>query len=210
MRKEIEQRFSTEAKLLPELQERFNAEVVRRAYSTTEIVSYENVMMCRGSDFDGFSEVLCSFEDASYACGFDRADRPVVLQGFDTQPVAGPRDFVNSASQSVPTKELWLEEFITYLPADVVDFARFVRGELHAIHRLTFRDRLEIEEECFRDGCYQHSRFQYEHRRIILQQSIAERGHVFFEIAFGPHGEQSYFRVRPDGTRFQLAHPLPK
>ena len=30
------------------------------------------------------------------------------------------------------------------------------------------------------------------------------------EIHYGPHGEQNFFRVRRDGTLFQLGQPLPK
>jgi hypothetical protein len=45
---------------------------------------------------------------------------------------------------------------------------------------------------------------------MVLQEFISEKGHVFFQIVFGPHGEQTYFRVRRDGTRFQLGQPLPK
>jgi len=33
---------------------------------------------------------------------------------------------------------------------------------------------------------------------------------VFYEIAFGPRDEQTFYKVRRDGTRFQLYQPFPK
>ncbi len=211
MRTEIEQRFETESKLLPELRERFTAEVERWVFSTAEILSdYEGIMTCRGSDMEAYSDVLSGADDARYACGFDESDRLILIQHFASETAFGKPGSEEPALQIIPSKETLVEEFISYRGAALVDVARFVRGDLQAMRRLTFTDRLLVEEECFRDGCFLHTRFKYEGRRMVLQQSISEKGHAFYEIAFGPHDDQTYFRVRRDGTRFQLFQPLPK
>jgi hypothetical protein len=67
-----------------------------------------------------------------------------------------------------------------------------------------------IEDESVILGVYQHTLRHYEGTKTKLHQSLNNKGEIFFEITFGPHGEQSYFRVRRDGTRFQLYQPLPK
>jgi hypothetical protein len=87
---------------------------------------------------------------------------------------------------------------------------RFVRGELERVSRLRFQGRLLVEDESVVQGFYQHTLIHHQGSKKKLQQSFNNKGQVFFEIDFGPHGEQSYFRVRRDGSRFQLYQPLPK
>jgi hypothetical protein len=53
-------------------------------------------------------------------------------------------------------------------------------------------------------------RYEYDGRRKKLEQTLSATGKVNFEITYGPHGEQTFYRVRRDGTRFQLGQPLPK
>ena len=204
MRPDVEQRFVTEAKTLQVLRERAKAEVVRWSFSTDELWSYEDLRK-PGSD----SSILPGPDGAFHACGYDHADRPVVLQHFDWKEIIADSGSQKPALQRIPAKETWAEEFISY-QGDTLDVVRFVRGELKAVYRLTFVDRLLIEKESFEDGFYRHTRFKYERRRRVLQQSLSDSGQAFFEIAFGPHGEQSFFRVRRDGTRAQLYQPLPK
>jgi len=50
----------------------------------------------------------------------------------------------------------------------------------------------------------------YEGGRKKLEQCLSDSGSVVFETTYGPNGEQRFFRVRRDGTRFELGQPLPK
>jgi hypothetical protein len=106
-------------------------------------------------------------------------------------------------------KTVSCEEFITH-DEDTLEVLRFVRGKLERVSRLRFQGQLLIEDESVIQGFYQHTRMRYEGSKNKLQQSLNNKGQVFLEIDFGPHGEQSYFRVRRDGSRFQLCQPLPK
>ncbi len=205
MRQELEQRFKAEAQMLPILRDRRKAEVVRWEFSTQEIWSYEDM---RRHSLD--SDILPGPDGAFYACGYDQAERPIVLQHFDgLDTFVPPAPGEPAEPQRIPTKQIWAEDFISYC-GETLDVAWFMRGELEAVYRLTVRDQLLVEEEVFRHGVYQHTRFHYEGRRIHLQQSISEKGQIFLEIAFAPNGEMTYFRVRRDGSRFQLGQPLPK
>lgn len=67
-----------------------------------------------------------------------------------------------------------------------------------------------LEEETVRLGFYFHTLVHYEGTKRKLQQSITREGRVFSEITYGANGEQSHFRVRKDGSRFQLYQALPK
>jgi len=202
MHQELLKRFATEAKMLPVFRQRAKAEAVRWVFSTEEIWSYED-MRARGSD----SSILPGPDGALFACGYDAADRPIVLQSFDWEyvwPKSG-----SGEPEKRPTKETAAEEFIAY-SGDTLDVTRFVWGRLEAVYRLRFQDRLLVEDETVRQGVYQHERIHYQGRRRTLEQFISNDGRVVSEIAYGPHGKQTFFRVRRDGTRFELYQPLPK
>jgi len=198
MKTPIEQRFETEAKMLPVIRERFTARVVRWTYSLAEIWSYENKRR-KGTD----SDMLPGPEGAFHACGFDAFDQPIVLYHFDYETI------YETAIRRIPSKAAWLEEFIVH-DEDTLDVMRFVRGNLERVSRRKFQQHRQIEDESVVQGCYQHTLMHYEGSKIKLQQSLNNQGHVFFEIDFDSHGQQSYFRVRRDGSRFQLYQPLPK
>jgi len=195
---QIEVKFETEAISLPEIRDRFIPQVARWAYSQMEIWSWLDRRQ-RGTDDD----ILPSPEGALYACGYDAHDQPIVLHHFDFETVYEP------STRRIPLKEVLCEEFITH-HEDTLEVLRFVRGRLERVSRLLFQGRLLIEDESVIQGVYQHTLTRYEGSKTKLQQSLNNKGQVFFEIDFGPHGEQSYFRVRRDGSRFQLYQPLPK
>lgn len=148
-------------------------------------------------------DMLPSPEGAFYACGYDVNNQPIVLCHFDYETIYEPSE------RRIPLKAVWCEEFITH-HANTLDVLCFVRGELKRVSRLKFQGRLLIEDESVIQGVYQHTLIHHEGSKKRLQQSLNNKGQVFFEIDFGPHGEQSYFRVRRDGSRFQLYQPLPK
>jgi hypothetical protein len=177
MRTEIEQRFETESKMLPVLRERFTGQVARWVFSKAEILSdYGDIMRCCGSDMNSYSDVLSGPDDAVWAYGFDQSDRLIVIRLFESETVLEKTGSKEPALQEIPTSEVCAEEFISYHGDGLVDVARFVRGDLQAVRQLSFRDRLLVEEECFRDGCYLHTQFRYEERRMVLQHPSLKRG----------------------------------
>ena len=195
---QIEQTFELEARKLPGIRDRFTAQVVRWIYSQMEIWSWSDRRR-RGTD----DAILPSPDGAFYACGYDADDQPIVLHHFDYETVYEP------PTRRLPLKTIWCEEFIAH-HEDRLEVLRFVRGELERASRLRFQGRLLIEDESVVQGVYQHTRIHYEGSKKKLQQSLNDKGRTFLEIDFGPHGEQSFFRVRRDGSRFQLGQPLPK
>ena len=185
--------------MLSVLRERFMATIGKWKCSTRGIWAHKDKRQY-GFDWDTRSDS----KGAHRRCGYDQTGLPVLLQhlhGADAPDQEVPRG--NS------TSDIWAEEFLTH-HRDSVDVSRFVRGELERVSRLTFRDGLLIEEYEVVRGVYRHTRWEYQAGRVVLQQSISDKGRAFFEITYGPHGEQTYFRVRRDGTRFQLYQPRPK
>jgi hypothetical protein len=195
---QIEQRFETEAAKLVEIRERFRARAVRWAYSETEIWSWLERRQLVAED-----DMLADSKNARYSCGYDASNRPILLCHFDSETIYGP------VPRQVPLETMWCEEFIEH-QEDTLEVLRFVRGKLDRLSRLRFEGRLLVEDESVIQGVYQHTLTHHEGSKKKRQQSINNKGKVFFEIDFGPHGEQSYFRVRRDGSRFQLCQPLPK
>lgn len=196
-------RFDTEAKMLAAFRKQASALVSRWVYSTEAIWSYEHPHRNAGGS------TLPGPDGAFYACGYDAEERPVVLQEFaweNVHPVFGGGKF---ESRRVPTRHVSVEEFIVY-GNDHFQVSRFLHGKLAAVLQLKFCDGLLVDEEAVRQGVYQHTRYEYERRRKRLQQCLSDTDRVFLEIAFGPHGEQTFFRVRRDGTRAEYGQRLPK
>jgi hypothetical protein len=199
MREQMEQRFKEVQ--IPEFRERARTDVVRWVFSKQWIWSYQDLR--RGPD----EGILPGPEGAYFACGYNSAEQPIVLIEFEMREVVSPE---GEAAPRVPTKDALVEEFISH-QGSTLDTARFVRGELKDVQRLTFQDRTLIESLVRReDGLYAHHRTHYEGGRTKLEQCLSDNGSVVFEITYGPNGEQRFFRVRRDGTRFELGQPLPK
>ena len=100
---QIEQMFETESGKLPEIRERFMAQVVRWAYSEMEIWSWMEKRQWVADE-----DMLRDPEGALYSCGYDSLNRPVVLCYFDSKTLheATPR--------CIPSKTLWCEEFVNH------------------------------------------------------------------------------------------------
>ena len=188
MRPEIEGWFRREAEMASSLREERKREVVRWEFSTQEIWSYAD-MLRHSLD----SDLLPDAKGAFHSCGYDQEGRPILLEHFDWKD-----DY--ASQRRTPTSEVWAEEFIAYSNGRL-DVTRFVRGQLEAVYRLTFQNGLRVEEEAFLHECYQHTRFLYAGRDLRLQQAISERGQVFYEIAFGPRGEQTFYHYEKSHTQ---------
>jgi hypothetical protein len=109
----------------------------------------------------------------------------------------------------VPTKDVLREYLISY-DGDWVNISVIQQGLLRSIDRRRFENRLLMESESFGDRLYGRQVFQYEGGRKKRQQCFSHNERLDTEIHYGPHGEQTFFRVSRDGTLFQLGQPLPK
>jgi len=198
MKTELEKRFELEGACLPEVRNRFNARVVRWVYSLAEIWSWEDRRK-KGTD----DNLLPGPDGAFYACGYDDADKPIVLYDFGYETVYKP------VQKRIPLKEKWVEEFITH-SAETLEVIRFIHAKLERVSQLTFQNNRVTEVKSVNQGVYQHALIHYQGSRRKLEQSLNSKGEVFFEIEFDPNGQQSYYRIRRDGTRVQLYQPLPK
>lgn len=214
MHSEIEERFRKQATRLPEIREQFAKRVVQWFFSEAEILASDNdeaFLHCHPSHLENMPDVFSEKQgNALYACGFDANDRLIVLQDFDSKTVFRKPGSKEPEMREVSTGELLIEEFFAYQSEFVIDASRFVRGELQYFRRLVFEGNLLVEEESFRNERYNHTKFEYEGEEQVRQLSISEKGHVFHEIVLNQNGEDAYFRVRKDGTRFQLYQPWPK
>src|ERR1051325_1191963 len=195
MNTEIEQHYAARAKELSEIRGRFTANVVRWLYSSSEIWSWEDRRR-KGRDED----ILPTSEGALYGCGFDAADQPIVLQQFENERIW---DESRGGSRIKPLPGVWLEEFIAH-NGDELEVTRFARGELELISRRRFEGHRLLEEESVRHGVYQRTVIKRTEANTKLIQTFNNKGQLYHEVIYGLHGEKSYFRVRRDGTRFQL------
>ena len=109
MEKEIEQRFETEGKRLPEIRERFAAQAVRWVFSEAEIWTYADGLL---RDFD--RDIVSSTVSASYACGLDASEKPVLLKYFDPEIQVDASDPASLVNEEFPLRHTWAEEFITH------------------------------------------------------------------------------------------------
>jgi hypothetical protein len=194
----MEQRFEADAGKLVQVRERFRARVIRWAYAEMEIWSWPERRQKVAE-----ADMLADRKNALYSCGYDESNRPIILCHFDSETVYEP------APRRIPLEAVWCEEFIEH-QENTLEVVRFVRGELDRLSRLRFEGNLLVEDESVTRGVYQHTLIHHEGSKKTRQQSLNSKGKVFFEIDFGPQGEQSYFRVRQDGSRFQLGQPLPR
>jgi hypothetical protein len=201
---EIEEQFDVGSTQFAAIRDRFASQVVRWVFSSAEIWSYED-RRWKGTDAD----ILPDAKGALHACGFNAADQPVVLHHFDTDTVYEKTASGEYVSKHVPLTQTWAEEFVTHKD-NILEVLRFVRGKLDSLARMRFEGHRLLEEQAVVQGFYQHTLIEYEGTKRKLQQSISREGRVFYEITYGPHGEQNYYRVRRDGTRFHLFQPLPK
>ncbi len=198
MKTEIEQRFEAEAGNLDGIRERFRARVVRWAYANAEIWCWETRRQLAADD-----DLLTDPKNAIYGCGYDALNRPIVLLHFAGETVYEP------GPRIVRLESVCSEEFVEH-QEDALEVLRIVWDKLDRLSRLRFRGKLLVEDKSVVRGFYQHTLTFYEGSKTKRDQSINNQGRVFLETDYGPHGEQTYFRVRPDGSRFQLYQPLPK
>lgn len=184
--------------MLPAMRERFHEQVVRWVYSLMEIWSYRDKRL-QGAETD----LLPGPDGAFHACGYNGMDQPIVLRHFDFETVYEP------VMRRIPSRSVWCEEFIVH-GENRLEVTRVVRGGLERLSRLRFQGHRQVEDESVIQGVYQHTLMHYEGSKTKLWQSLDNQGRVFYEVHYDSHGQQSYFRVRRDGSRFELGQPLPK
>ena len=208
MRQSLIERFEQEVQALAALREERLREVVRWVHSTEELWSCWD--MREKAPEDG---ALPGPEGAFYAYGFDESGRRVTVREFKWNSVWVPENERGPGSPAellrVPTNDVLREYLISY-DGDCVNVSVIQDDLLRSVDRLRFQDRLLMESESFGDGFYRRQVFQYEGRSKKRQQCFSQNERLDTEIHYGPHGEQTFFRVRRDGTLCELGQPLPK
>jgi hypothetical protein len=208
MRQELFERFKQESKSLALFREQQLARVVRWLYSKDELWSCWDMREKAPED-----SALSGPDGAIYAYGFDELGRRIVVRQFRCESVWVPENAKSPGSppelEVVPSKQVFREHYIRY-GDDCLHISVIECDSLKSVWRLEFKDHLLMESEQFDYGSYGRALFFYEGRRKKKQQWFSDRERLSMEIHYGPHGEQSFFRVRRDGTLFQLGQPLPK
>lgn len=204
MRQELEHRLKIAEKELSTLRDRFEATIHRWLYSTEEIWSYRDQRFFHTDD-----TVLPDAPGAFCACGFDLDDKPIYQKHFEIQTTFERTASGGNAMRRIPTTKVWVEEFFEHF-GDTLKVTRTMHGKVTGVYELRFKNRLLAEQIMIQDGFFHHTLYTYEGRRTTLQQDLSDTGRLIFETKFGPNGEQSYYRIRRDGTRFQLYQPWPK
>lgn len=208
MRQGLIELFEREAEALTAFREEHLRKAVRWVYSTEELWSCWDLREKAPQD-----RALPGPEGALYAYGFDESGQRIVVREFKWNSVWARENERGPGSApelvKVPTKDVLREYLISY-DEDWVNVSVIQDGSLRSVDRLRFQDRLVMESESFGNGLYGRQLFEYEGRRKKRQQCFSHTGRLDTEIQYGPHGEQTFFRVRRDGTLFELGQPLPK
>ncbi len=197
MRNELEQRFQRHANSLTTLREEVRKEIVRWEFSPVEFLSYELEMPRTGAVF--------------YAGGYNGADHLLLVKHFSADLMALTADAEDTCrtAETLPVDSLIVEEFVFHR-GDILDISRFFRGQLKEIYHIQLNNGRRVERAFLTDRMFGHGRWLYEGNRRVRFQGLDDSGNVTSEIAYGPHGEQTIYRVRRDGTKFQMGQALPK
>jgi hypothetical protein len=208
MRRDLAQRFARESKTLQSFRAEHLAKVARWVYSVEEIWTFWGMRQEASEDL-----ALAGPDGAVYAYGLDEVGRRIVLRQFRCDSVWVSENAKGPGSppqmQNVPSKEVRREEFIRH-EGDSLDVFVVQSDSLQSVFRLRFEDRRLMESERLDNGTYSRTLFFYEGGRKQKEQCFSDRERLVMEIHYGPHGEQNFFRVRRNGTLFQLGQPLPK
>jgi len=208
MRQDLIERFEREARTLAAVREEHLRNVVRWMYSTEELWSCWDLREKASDD-----NALPGPEGAFHAYGFDDSGRRIAVREFEWNSVLVRENERGPGSPAqglrVPTTKVLREHLISY-EGDWLKISVLQGGSLRSVHQLRFRDRLLLESESFGDQSYGRQLFEYEGRRKKRQRCFSHHERLDTEVHYGPHGEQTIFRVRRDGTLFQLGQPLPK
>src|SRR5260370_38236938 len=208
MRQDLKERFERESRSVADLRDECLARVVRWVSSTEELWTYWNLRE-KGSE----DSVLSGPDGALYAYGFDDKGRHILVREFEWESVWAPENARGAGSppeyHRVPAGNGHREDLIRY-EGDCLHVSVLERGALKSVNRLDFEDRLLIDSETFERGAYGRQHFFYQVRRKKRQQFFSDKERLSMEANYGTDAEQTFFRVRRDGTLFELGQPLPK
>jgi hypothetical protein len=191
MRSDVEIQYAREVNAIQQMREQFEREVAHWHYSRQEIGSYWHVCEVPVDPSNS------SKHGATYACGYDKSGRPIMFRQY------------KDASAPVDPGLLIFEEFVRR-DGDVVTVSTFKCGSLLKLSRMKARGSLVTDSESVYCGHYSHWQYEYAGRKIMVARELSRGGTVIRETTYGPNGEQTFFRVRRDGSRHLLGQPLPK
>jgi len=203
MKREFLDRFKAEEKLQSHIREEIAARVEKWVFSDWQL--WEPLTNRREDNLSP----LPNAEGAHYAYGYDKEGRPIIVRHFKTE--IDPEK--TKASQDLVyriTKEVLVEEFIRYERDNVYLYSRYLNGSLIYIRRLTFEEGMLMEDESVHHGYYSRAQNIYDGRRLSICRMVDDSGRVLEESVYKRGQPARHYRVRRDGTRFELYQPLPK
>jgi hypothetical protein len=202
MRRELLERFKAEERMQSRLSEEISSRVKKWIHSTQEIW---DPLTNRA---DNEISILSGPDGASMAYGYDEEGKPIIIHHFKTEMVG--YDEAKGTLIYQVTKEILVEEFIRHESKKTYLYSRYLDKSLIYLRRLTFEEGNLAEEEMVHHGYYSRVQNFYEGRRLSLARTVNDQGVVLEETIY-PKGQPArHYRVRRDGTRFELYQPLPK
>jgi hypothetical protein len=204
MRQDLKDRFQRESRSIASLWDEFWGEIVRWVYSTDELWTYWDLREKGRED-----TILPGPEGAFFAYGLNGAGHRVMVREFQWDSVWVPQNGKEPELRRIPTTNA-LREYLIRYDSDCLHVSVLERGALKSVESLQFENRLLMDLETFEGGSYGRQHFFYEGRRKKRVQYFADQEQLSMETHYGSHGEQTFFRVRRDGTLIELGQPLPK
>jgi hypothetical protein len=213
MSTEIERRYRAVAKQYEELKAEAERLVVRWRYSNGHLWHYEPEAQLT-------TDEVGEQEQAKHWFGYDCNNRVVCLRQYD-ELTAYRRDPArpDELAKPVRIRELRIEWFIshTHEKLEVFDFVtphytnpEDVKTELRYVEWVWLQaGKLQDRQRFGRGGDYAHYRYKWDGQTLHLTQLLDEKGTVKMEFEKGENGQDLYYKVRKDGTRFLLGQPLP-
>jgi hypothetical protein len=203
MKREFLDRFKAEEKLQSHIREEIARHVQKWVFSDWQLW---DPLTNRG---DNSVSTLPDGEGAHYAYGYDQKGRPIIVRHFKTE-IDPEKTKVSRGLVHRVTKEVLVEEFIRYERDNVYLYSRYLNGSLIYICRLTFEEGKLMENESVHHGYYSRGQNIYDGRRLSIYRTVDDSGRVLEESVHERGQPARHYRVRRDGTRFELYQPLPK
>jgi hypothetical protein len=203
MKREFLERFKAEEQLQSKIREETTARVAKWVFSKCEI--WDPLTNRRKNN----TSPLPDAEGAHYAYGYDNEGRPIIVRHFNEEIDPAETKRKRALVYRV-TNEVLVEEFIRYELDNVYLYSRYLDGRLIYLRRLAFEEGKLVEDESVHHGYYSRVQNIYDGRRLSICRTVDDSGRVLQESVHERGRPARHYRLRRDGTRFELYQPLPK
>jgi hypothetical protein len=213
MATEIEKRYKATANSYAELKGEAEKRVVRWRYSNGHLWHY-------APEAPLTTEEETEPDRAKYWFGYDCNDHVACVREYN-ELTAYRRDPARPEELPKPVRvrELRVEWFIRHdqQKLELFDFVtphytnpEDVRTQLRHVEWAWLKaGKLQEQMRFGRGDDYSHYRYEWRGQDLHLTQLLDEKGRVKMEFAKGENGQDLYYRIRKDGSRFLLGQPLP-